>query len=92
MANSASAKKRIRQNVKSRARNRWRKAGFRTEIKAYDELILHGSVEDARTKLDSLYKRLDQTASTSALHKNTAARLKSRLAAKLNAKSENAAG
>ena len=49
MANSASAKKRIRQNVKSRARNRWRKAGYRTEIKAYDELILHGSVEDAKT-------------------------------------------
>ena len=91
MANSASAKKRIRQNVKSRARNRWRKAGYRTEIKAFNELILHGSVEDARTKLDGLYKQLDQVASTSALHKNTAARLKGRLAAKLNAKQANAA-
>ena len=32
MANSPSAKKRIRQNVKSRARNRWTKAGYRKDI------------------------------------------------------------
>ncbi|MEM7577776.1 MAG: 30S ribosomal protein S20 [Planctomycetota bacterium] len=86
MANSVSAKKRIRQNAKCRARNRWRKANYRTEIKAFDELVLHGSVEDTEAKLKGIYKMLDQTASTSAMHKNTAARYKSRLTARLNAK------
>jgi small subunit ribosomal protein S20 len=86
MANSASAKKRIRQNIKSRARNRWIKSGYRTKIKEYHETILHGSVEDAQSQLDSIYKELDQAASTPALHKNTASRYKSRLAAKLNQK------
>ena len=86
MAHSASAKKRIRQNRKSRARNRWRKVEYRTAIKTYEEAILHGSVDEAEKQLQGLYKILDKTASTSVMHKNTASRYKSRLAAKLNAK------
>ena len=86
MAHSLSAKKRIRQNTKARARNRWRKSRYRSAIKDYREAILHGSVADAQNKLDGIYKLLDQVASTPALHKNTAARYKSRLAAKLNQK------
>ncbi|MEM9418857.1 MAG: 30S ribosomal protein S20 [Planctomycetota bacterium] len=90
MANSPSAKKRIRQNVKSRARNRWTKAGYRAEIKEFRETILHGTVEDAEKQLQGIYKTLDQAASTPALHKNTASRYKSRLAAKLNEKKASA--
>ncbi|MEM1099354.1 MAG: 30S ribosomal protein S20 [Planctomycetota bacterium] len=90
MANSVSAKKRIRQNASHRARNRWRKANYRTEIKAFHELVLHGSVEDTEAKLKDIYKMLDQTASTPAMHKNTAARYKSRLTARLNAKKASA--
>ena len=86
MANSVSARKRIRQNASHRARNRWTKAGYREQIKNYRELILHGSVEDAEAKLGEVYKTLDQAASTPALHKKTASRYKSRLAAKLNEK------
>ena len=86
MAHSLSAKKRIRQNIKCRARNRWRNVSYRTQIKDFRELILHGSVEDSEQKLKEIYKTLDQTASTSAMHKNTASRYKSRLAAQLNAK------
>ena len=86
MANSVSAKKRIRQNASHRARNRWRRGNYRSEIKAFHELVLHGSIEDTEAKLKDIYKMLDQTASTSAMHKNTAARYKSRLAARLNAK------
>ena len=84
MAHSLSAKKRIRQNVKQRARNRWRKDRYRSAIKQYRETILHGTAKQAETELQGIYKLLDQIASTSALHKNTAARYKSRLAAKLN--------
>ncbi|MEM9881478.1 MAG: 30S ribosomal protein S20 [Planctomycetota bacterium] len=86
MANSPSARKRIRQNARSRARNRWIKVDYRRQIKDYREAILHGSVEDAETQLKGIYKTLDQAASTPALHKNTASRYKSRLAAKLNEK------
>ena len=91
MAHSVSAKKRIRQNATHRARNRWRKQRYRTAIKDFHELVLHGSVEDTEQKLQGLYKMLDQVASTSAMHKNTAARYKSRLAARLNAKRQAAA-
>ena len=47
MAHSASAKKRIRQNLRARARNRWRLKTLRTAVKAFDEKIAHGSVEEA---------------------------------------------
>ena len=86
MAHSLSAKKRIRQNGKRRALNRWRKTTYREAIKDYRELILHGSVEDSEAKLKELYKILDQTASTPAMHRNTASRYKSRLSAQLNKK------
>lgn len=86
MAHSLSAKKRIRQNINRRAINRWRNSTYRDAIKDYRELILHGSVEDSQAKLDEIYKILDQTAATPAMHKNTAARYKSRLSTLLNGK------
>ncbi len=86
MAHSVSAKKRIRQNSKRRALNRWRKNEYRTSIKEYRELLLHGSIEETEAKLREIYKQLDQAASTPTLHKNTAARYKSRLAQRLQQK------
>ena len=88
MAHSLSVRKRIRQNIKSRARNRWRKTDFRTAIRQYNETILHGTVEQAEQKLRALYKTLDQVATTPTIHKNTADRYKSRLAVRLNQKKE----
>jgi small subunit ribosomal protein S20 len=86
MAHSLSAKKRIRQNAKRRAINRWRNRNYRSAIKDFHETILHGSVDQAEEQLKGLYKILDQTAATPAMHKNAASRYKSRLAARLNAK------
>lgn len=86
MANTLSAKKRIRQTAKRRARNRWRKVDIRDTVKEYRELILHGTVEAAEAHLQKIYKMIDQTASSSTMHKNTAARTKSRLTALLNQK------
>ncbi len=86
MAHSLSAKKRIRQNVKQRARNRWRKNRFREAIRTYHETILHGSVEQAESQLSALYKLLDKVAATGTIHRNTASRYKGRLAARLNSK------
>ena len=86
MAHSLSAKKRIRQNIKRRAQNRWRKNTFRTAIKKYRETLLHGTVEQAQSELQMLYKLLDQVAGKGTIHKNTAARYKSRLALRLEVK------
>jgi len=86
MAHSLSAKKRIRQNITRRAQNRWRKVRYRTAIKDFRGSVLHGSVDDARKQLSSLYKLLDQVAAAGTIHKNTASRYKARLAARLNAR------
>ena len=86
MAHSLSAKKRVRQNAKNRAANRWRKVKFRTAIRDYRETILHGTVEKATEQLNGIYKLLDQVAAKNTIHKNTASRYKSRLAARLNKK------
>ena len=86
MAHSRSAKKRIRQNVRHRARNRWRKQTLRGTIRDYRETILHGTVDDAQSQLSKIYKGLDQVSANGAIHANQAARYKSRLAARLNAK------
>ena len=91
MAHSRSAKKRIRQNAKRRARNRWRKSKLRSAIKDYRQSILHGGVEEAQTKLNGLYKMLDQVASKGTIHRNAASRYKSRLADRLNQKKSQAA-
>ena len=84
MAHSVSAKKRIRQNVKHRAANRRRKRDFRGMIREFDETLQKGDVAAAEKQLPVLYKKLDQVAATPALHKKTASRYKSRLAARLN--------
>ncbi len=91
MAHSLSAKKRIRQNIKRRALNRWRKRGYRVAIRAYHETILHGTVDEAQSQLTDLYKMLDQVAAKGAIHKKTASRYKSRLAIRLNKKKAEAA-
>jgi len=91
IAHSLSAKKRIRQNIKRNALNRWRKVRFRTAIRDYRETLLHGSVDDAQTQLSSIFKLLDQVASKGAIHKKTASRYKSRLSTRLNKKRAEAA-
>jgi len=88
MAHSLSAKKRIRQNERHRAVNRWRKRKVRNLMRQYRETILHGSVEQAQEELRQLFKALDQIAAKGTIHKNTAARYKSRLNAKLTHKQE----
>ncbi|MCR9216861.1 MAG: 30S ribosomal protein S20 [Phycisphaerales bacterium] len=86
MAHSLSAKKRVRQNLKHRARNRWRLRTMREALKKFDDKIVHSSVEEAREAYLEACKILDKTASKGVIHKNQAARRKSRLNARLKAK------
>ena len=85
MAHSLSAKKRVRQNAKRRTINRARKSMVKTQVKRTMRALEEGNAEKAQQELVALTRRVDQIASTSTLHKNTAARIQSRLAKKLNA-------
>lgn len=85
MAHSISAKKRVRQNEKRRARNRARKELVKIETKAYLAAIQSGDVSKAEKQLGKLAQRLDRTAAKRAIHPNAASRRRSRLARKLNA-------
>ncbi len=84
MANSVSAKKRIRQNAKRRARNRWRKGQVTEVVKQYDQAVESGDSAKAAELLNLCYKKIDQVTSKGTFHKKTASRQKARLAKKLN--------
>ena len=85
MAHSLQAKKRVRQNEKSKTINRARKSQVKTQIKHFEDALNTGDVTAATEQLRLVTKKLDKTASTSTMHKKTAARKKSRLTKKLNA-------
>lgn len=86
MAHSLSAQKRVRQNEAARARNRWRMRTMRDAIKDLQDKLLHGSVSDAEASFKKACALIDKTAGKGVIHKNTAARKKSRLSAKVKAK------
>ena len=84
MAHSLSAKKRIRQNIKRRGRNRWRKRQVKVAVRDFDEALRAGDAAKAAEQLTVVYKRLDMVAAKGTIHKNAAARKKSRLTRRLN--------
>ena len=85
MAHSLSAKKRVRQSEKKRMQNRSRKSQVKSQIKHFETTLEEGNVTVAQDQFKQLTKKLDKIASTSTMHKKTAARKKSRLAKRLNA-------
>ncbi len=85
MAQSLQAKKRAKQNTKSRTTNRARKSQIKTQIKHFETAVSEDNFEAASEQYKLVARKLDKTASTSTMHKRTAARKKSRLAKKLNA-------
>jgi small subunit ribosomal protein S20 len=85
MPNSKSAKKRHRQSLTSRTRNRAAKSVLKTQLRKLREAITAGEVEQATDQFRLTTKKLDQTAARGVIHANVAARLKSRLSAALKA-------
>lgn len=77
MANTKSALKRIRTSAKRNLRNRSVKSTVRTAVRKFNDLV---TVESLRAAMSAL----DKAVSKGVLHRNTAARKKSRLAKKLN--------
>ncbi len=84
MAHSLSAKKRIRQNATRRERNRARKSVIKGTVRKLDKAIHDKDVDTAQKVFREAVRKIDKTASKGTLHKNTAARKKSRLAKRLN--------
>jgi len=85
VAHSLSAKKRVRQNIKARARNRARKEVIKNQTKAFTAAAASGDLGKAETELRQLTRRLDKVAAKGTIHKNTAARRRSRMTKRLNA-------
>ena len=79
MPNTASAKKRFRQNEVLRLRNRSVKSAVRTQIKKVRAAIAAGEIDKAESEFILAAKKLDKAGANRVLHPNTSARYKSRL-------------
>jgi len=84
LANIKSAIKRNRQNEKRRLQNRIYRGSARTQIKNARVAITTGDQEKAAVEVKEAIRKLDLAASKGILHKNNAARRKSRLMKRLN--------
>lgn len=79
MANKASAKKRIRQTIKRTARNKVVRTRTRTYVRYARQMIEAGNKKEAVEAVNKAASELDRAASKGVIHKNNAARRKSRL-------------
>lgn len=84
MANTKSAIKRLRSAERRRLRNRIYRGGARTAVKKVRQLIEEGRIEEAREAMRAAASALDKAAEKGIIHKNNAARRKSRLMQQLN--------
>jgi small subunit ribosomal protein S20 len=85
MANIASAKKRARQSAKRRDANAGLRTELRTAIKKVKKAVAAGDKKAAQALLQVSQSRIDSIADKRIVHKNTAARQKSRLSAAIKA-------
>ena len=85
MANTASARKRARQSEKGRQHNASLRSELRTAVKNVRKAIEAGDKAAARGVLASAESTIDRIADKNIIHKNKAARHKSRLAAAIKA-------
>lgn len=79
MANTKSAIKHARQNAKRRVANRVYRASTRTYVKKVRRLVEAGELDQAELQLTAAVSALDRAAQKGIIHKNNAARRKSRL-------------
>ncbi|MDR1648573.1 MAG: 30S ribosomal protein S20 [Zoogloeaceae bacterium] len=85
MANSKQAKKRARQTVKQRAHNASLRSTLRTAVKRVRQAIAIGDKSAAQSVFKQSVSVIDRIADKNIIHKNKAARHKSRLSAQIKA-------
>jgi small subunit ribosomal protein S20 len=83
MPNIKSAKKRLKQSLVRRERNRSTKKAIHTQYKKVVDAVKSGNVEQAETELRAAAKKVDKAAAKKTIHVNAAARMKARLSAKV---------
>jgi small subunit ribosomal protein S20 len=79
MPNTPSAKKRMRQDAVRRDRNRATKSNIRSQLRKVREAITAKDSDKSQAEFRVLVKKLDRAAAQNVIHKNRAARTKSRL-------------
>ena len=79
MANHFSALKRARQTEKRTVQNRINKSRFRTALRKFRAAVQAGDHTQAKTLFGDTVSLIDKAAKQGVIHKNTAARHKSRL-------------
>ena len=85
MPHSVSAKKRLRQNLRARERNRAIKSEIKSELKKALTALAKGDVAAAREHGKVVARKADRAAAKRTIHPNRAARIKSRLSARMKA-------
>jgi len=84
MPNIASAKKRMRQNAVRRTRNRGRRSALRSSLRKLNEAIEASDMERVRETWRDTQAMLDRMAQRGMIHRNQAARKKSRLSRRIS--------
>jgi len=79
MPNHKSAEKRVRQNEKRRAVNRSNRSNLRTQIKKLRTALAASDKNQSQELLTPTVSAIDKAVNKGVLHRNTAARYKSRL-------------
>ncbi len=85
MANTKSAQKQIRNSHRKWMRNRYVKGQMRSALKQVRRAIEEGDYTEAMSLMPEAARQLDKAARKHVIHKNKAARLKSRLMHRINA-------
>ena len=85
MANTISAIKRTRQEQRRSDVNRMRKSRLRHQVRAFRRLLEQKDAKGAETEVPRTFSMIDRAAKWGIIKKNTAARYKSRLTARLSA-------
>lgn len=84
MPNHKSAEKRVRQNEKRRVVNRNNRGRLRTSIKKLRAALAAGQTDPLGTLLPATISIIDKAVQKGVLHRNAAARYKSRLTMRVN--------
>ena len=85
MPNHFSALKRARQTKKRTGVNRSNQGVFRASVRRFRQALASASPEAAQPLLSQTISRIDKAVQKGLIHKNTAARLKSRLTTRVRA-------
>ncbi len=85
MANTPQSKKRARQSETRKDINKARRSRIRTYLRKVEEALASGNQEAAATALKAAQPELARGVTKGVMHKNTAARKMSRLAARVKA-------